>query len=461
MAEPVLFACHGCGATVDAAQALPFRCPRGAQGDVDHVLEPAPPHGDLGASTERNPFLRFRALLSPYRLARSAGLADAAWAELVAELDAAIEAVDGRGFRVTALAPAPRLAAALGVAGELWLKDETRNVAGSHKARHLMGVMLYLRVLEAARLPAGEGLRQRRLAIASCGNAALAAAVVARGARWPLDVFIPPDADPAVVERLRELEAGITVCERRPGEAGDPCFHRFREAVASGALAFGVQGNENGLAVEGGRTLAFEMAEQLRDAGVAPDALYVQVGGGALASALAQGFALDAQRGVLPRPPRLVAVQTARCAPLERAWHRLAGVDLADAARARSRFMWPWETAPASLAHGILDDETYDWWAIAAGMRATGGSPVVVSEDDLARAHELVRRHAGIAASHTGTAGVAGILASARPAPLPDPLPACRRGEGDDILGSSTLSPTGVEGSAGRRVVAVLSGVER
>ena len=23
--------------------------------------------------------------------------------------------------------------------------------------------------------------------------------------------------------------------------------------------------------------------------------------------------------------------------------------------------MWAWETTPASVAHGILDDETYDW----------------------------------------------------------------------------------------------------
>ena len=41
------------------------------------------------------------------------------------------------------------------------------------------------------------------LAIASCGNAALAAAVVARAADRRLRVFIPPDADPAVVARLR------------------------------------------------------------------------------------------------------------------------------------------------------------------------------------------------------------------------------------------------------------------
>lgn len=420
MPARVLFRCHGCGAVVDAAEALPFRCPRAGEGDVDHVLVAAEAEaaaaagaGEPEGAPAENPFLRFRRQLSPYRLARAAGLPESAWAELVGELDAGLAAIGGTGFRATPLASAAALARAAGVRGALWLKDETGNVGGSHKARHLAGVMLYLRVLEAAHLPAGAGLRRRRLAIASCGNAALAAALVARAARWPLDVFIPPDAGPEIVARLRELEAAITVCQRRPGEAGDPCFHRFREAVAAGALPFGVQGSENGLAIEGGWTLAFEIAAQLRDAGAAPDAIFVQVGGGALASALAQGFALAARAGVLPRAPRLVAVQTAGCAPLERAWRLARDVDLAAAAQARSRFMWPWETAPASLAHGILDDETYDWWAIVAGMRATGGAPVVVSEEAIARAQALVRREAGLPASATGAAGVAGILALA------------------------------------------------
>ena len=34
----------------------------------------------------------------------------------------------------------------------------------------------------------------------------------------------------------------------------------------------------------------------------------------------------------------------------------------------RSEFMWPWEETPASVAHGILDDETCDWHAVVAGL---------------------------------------------------------------------------------------------
>jgi threonine synthase len=157
------------------------------------------------------------------------------------------------------------------------------------------------------------------------------------------------------------------------------------------------------------------MAGWLREAGAAPGWIFVQVGGGALASGIAQGFAIATAHGVLPRLPRLVAVQTAACAPLERAWNRSAGVPLPAAALARSRFMWPWEIAPTSLADGILDDETYDWWAVVEGMRQSGGHPVLVGEDLLARARDLARVHAGVSASATGTSGLAGVLASPPP----------------------------------------------
>ena len=181
-----------------------------------------------------------------------------------------------------------------------------------------MGVMLYLRVLQISRLPLGADLRARRLAIASCGNAALAAAVVARAADWPIDVFIPADAEQSVVRRLRDLGANVEVRLRRPGESGDPCVRAARSAVARGAIPFGVQGPDNGLAVEGARTLAFEMAETLAAEGGVIEALAVQVGGGALASALAQGFAITAAAGSCPAP-RASSRCRAKAAPRWRA----------------------------------------------------------------------------------------------------------------------------------------------
>src|SRR5208282_3313091 len=106
----------------------------------------------------------------------------------------------------------------------------------------------------------------------------------------PLDVFIPADANPRVVAQLGRLGATIHVCTRTEGVAGDPCYHAFREAVARGAVPFCCQGSDNGLTVEGGETLAWEMAGALTREGRTLDRLFVQVGGGALASACVQGL---------------------------------------------------------------------------------------------------------------------------------------------------------------------------
>lgn len=73
--------------------------------------------------------------------------------------------------------------------------------------------------------------------------------------------------------------------------------------------------------------------------------------------------------------------------------------------------MWPWEEEPRSIAHGILDDETYDWLAVVEGMLVSGGGPVVVSEDLLARANALAVDATHIEVDPTGSSGLAGLLA--------------------------------------------------
>jgi len=88
--------------------------------------------------------------------------------------------------------------------------------------------------------------------------------------------------------------------------------------------------------------------------------------------------------------------------------------DLRYAASHRSEFMWPWEEQPKSIAHGILDDETYDWLAVVTGLLETGGSPITVDEETLLEANELARSTTGIDVDHTGSAGLAGLLALRR-----------------------------------------------
>jgi len=402
--------CAGCGAEPHVSEPYPFRCPNAGSDDVDHVLR-----RELDLSTARfplhdpepNPFVLFRRLFHAYGL----GLPDEEFCSIVRRLDGEVTLVDGHGFTVTPFERSAELSDNLGFSerGGVWVKDETGNVSGSHKARHLLGVMLWLEVAE--RLGLADAHRRPDLAIASCGNAALAAAVVAAAGGRVLRVFVPVDADPVVLSRLEELGARVTVCPRTEA-AGDPTVAELRKALAEGALPFTCQGSLNGLAIEGGLTLGYELAS----AGGALDRLVVQVGGGALASACIQSMREAVALGALPSAPRIDTVQTGGAWPLKRAFDRIVerggtAAAVQYAARHRSEFMWPWEQEPHSVAHGILDDETYDWLAVVEGMLATGGIPLVVDEETLEQANTLARAATGIDVDHTGSAGLAGLLA--------------------------------------------------
>ena len=407
----------------------------------------------------------------------------------VRALDTAVAEVEGRGFAPTPFAPAPELAEAVGIGdAELWIKDETSNVSGSHKARHLFGVALAHALEDSDGASSGtsscaaasegrgtascaivsDGRNTSPYAIASCGNAALAAAVMARAVGRPIDVFVPAWANDAVVNRITELGGRVVRCEREPGVPGDPAHHAMVAATEAGAVPFSCQGTDTPATIDGGRTLAWEMVDTLieHDGGVPArlDRLFVQVGGGALATAVVTGMAAAVERNDLERLPVVHAVQPQGNHPLVRAWDTLSlellTPERAPNTRDRSyfldriiraqavpegtldngrrativhtvgptggarlgglvrrlhydaeRYMRAWEKEPVSYASGILDDITYDWVDIVEAMLATGGWPLVASEDDFRKAHRLAHRHTDIDVCPTGAAGLGGLLA--------------------------------------------------
>ena len=235
-------------------------------------------------------------------------------------------------------------------------------------------------------------------------------------------MFVPSHADPGIVRRLHELDADVVPCSRERAAPGDPAYLRLREELDSGALPFTAQGNENGLAIEGGETLGYELATDLAGLPGGLDHLFIQVGGGALASSCIQALGEAAKLGALDRIPRIHTVQTSGAHPLERAYGRVRALlpdepgpeavrqAMAKAAANRSAFMQPWEHEPSSVATGILDDETYDWRAVVEGMLTTGGRPLVVTEDLLVEANQLAVSKTGIHVDPTGSAGLAGLL---------------------------------------------------
>lgn len=394
-ATPVRQVCGGCGWS-PAGGDIAFRCAR-AGDRRDHVLIPRvdPARVSWPAADDPNPFVRFGSLL----VARTGAVDDSDWVRRVRALAGRVRSVDGREVGPSRTVP---------LDPETTAKVEADGVAGSHKWRHLFGTLLAL--------PDDD---RRPLAIASCGNAALAAATLARAADRHLDVFVPEWADRAVVDRLAALGAEVTVSSREPGERGDPCVRQFRAAVHQGSVPFSCQGTDNALALDGGRTMGWELADQL--GGHGPDHVVLQAGGGALASCAVRALEEAKTLGALDAMPRVHVVQADGAAPLVRAWKRMARVASesgwdaawAEGANHPAEFMWPW-AHPRSVATGILDDETYDWLDIVRGVARSGGSIFPVSDEEMVAAADDASAAAGTPIGPTGAAGYAGVAALRR-----------------------------------------------
>ena len=181
------------------------------------------------------------------------------------------------GFTVTPFARSPSLSGAIGA--DVWVKDETGNVGGSHKGRHLVTILLHL--------VAAESLRARRpgsrppLAIASCGNAAIAAATLApAGRRGRSTCSCRRGRRPEVLGLLESLGARdppVPAAARPTRRATRPCCASARPSppapCRSACRARRTRCASTAGARSGGRSPT---------AGVGLDRVLVQVGGGAL-----------------------------------------------------------------------------------------------------------------------------------------------------------------------------------
>jgi len=383
--------------------------------------------------------------------------------QLLNTLQDRLRSSEGIPFQVTPLVQTPALAGAAGLKRGLWVKDETGNITGSHKGRHLMGSLLYLEGLRAL----NQKTARQVLAIYSCGNAALAASAVARAGGYELHAFVPDTVEKTVAQMLTDRGAVVEMIPRGASDGGDPCYLAFRRAIEEKKwVPFSCSGNDNWSNIDGGETLGAEMAMQLRADGAEVSCLVIQVGGGALARAISQAWAALERLEISPHLPRIYVCQAAGSYPFVRAYYlalaaiaryntldfnwdyERSGTPAAELERMRcfaeasphqitaladftrrhfekdavqsplkeilrhsEQFMWPWDgPLPAGLAHGILDDLTYDWYYLLRSILKSGGQAVIVEEEKFQTAHRLAHEHTKINVSPTGCAGLAGLL---------------------------------------------------
>ena len=223
----------------------------------------------------------------------------------------------------------------------------------------------------------------------SSGNAGSSIATYAAAAGLPCRIYVPSTAPRGKIVQIAAAGAEIRII---PGT---------RQAVTEGALAaVGVTGGESFYAshnwhpffIEGTKTLAYELWEQLGFR--VPDNILVPTGYGSNILGLDRGFDELERRGEITSRPRLFAVQAENCAALAAAWAAGADGDV------------PF-TPGVTAADGIATVKPVRTAEVLSALRRSAGGVVAVPEAEIAPALRALGRLGLFVEPTAATAGAA------------------------------------------------------
>jgi len=170
----------------------------------------------------------------------------------------------------------------------------------------------------------------------------------------------------------------------------DICMNVIRELSEDGAVY--LVNSINPFRIEGQKTVAFELAEQLEWR--VPDHLVLPGGNLGNSSAFGKGFRELLQSGLIERLPRITVVQAAGAAPFARFYSD------------RSVFMI--EEHPETLASAIKIGAPVSWPKAWRAVTESGGRVITVTEQEIADAKAVIGRD-GIGCEPASATTVAGI----------------------------------------------------
>src|SRR5438876_2918962 len=277
----------------------------------------------------------------------------------------------GEGW--TPLVPASRLGAQVGL-GELLIKDESQNPTQSFKARGMAVAVSMARQLGA-----------RKLAVPSAGNAAGALAAYAARAGLEAFIFMPRDTPRANVIECEQTGAHVTLMD---GLITDCGAELSRRKDAEGW--FDVSTLKEPYRIEGKKTLGYELAEQLN--WQLPDVILYPTGGGTGLIGMWKAFDEMEQMGWIgPKRPRMVTVQAAGCAPIVKAFAE------------EKEFADEFPNAHTT-ASGLRVPKAIGDFMILDALRASGGTAVAVTDEELIAATREIGAAEGIFCAPEGAA---------------------------------------------------------
>ena len=195
----------------------------------------------------------------------------------------------------------------------------------------------------------------------SSGNAGSSIATYAAAAGLPCRIYVPATAPRGKIVQIAASGADVRLI---PGT---------RQAVTEAALAavgesFYASHNWQPFFIEGTKTLAYELWEQLGFS--VPDNVLVPTGYGSNILGLDRGFDELEGRGEITRRPRLFAVQAENCAAFAAAW----------AAGAEGYVPF---TPHATAADGIATVKPVRTAEVLRALRRSNGAVVAVAEADI------------------------------------------------------------------------------
>ena len=259
----------------------------------------------------------------------------------------------------------------------LLLKHQGNNPTGSFKDTGM-----------TAAVTQAKKLGMRRVVCASTGNTAASLAAYAARARMEC-MIMAPAGQVSAAKLAQALDYGAKVQEIEGNF--DTCMRAIRELVEDGSAY--LVNSINPFRIEGQKTVAFELAEQLEWR--APDHLVVPGGNLGNSSAFGKGFRELVAAGLLDRQPQITVVQAEGAAPFAR-FHHEHGSQLMN------------EEHPQTLASAIKIGAPVSWKKASTAVRDSGGRVITVTEQEIADAKAMIGRD-GIGCEPASATTVAGI----------------------------------------------------
>ena len=254
----------------------------------------------------------------------------------------------------------------LQVQPRVWVKDEARNPTGSFKARGM-----------AVAISMAKHLGARALSAPSAGNAAGALAAYGARAGLPVTVAMPGDTPAPFFSECELYGANIHRVSGTIADAGK----FLREHGPKDA--FDVSTLREPYRIEGKKTMAYELVEQMR--GEVPDVILYPTGGGTGLIGMWKAFGEMEQLGWIPagKRPRFVSVQAAGCAPVAKAFHEGAERTVA----------W---VDPHTRAYGLRVPSPLGGFVCLRALRETKGTAIAIDDEETERATRELAARSGI-----------------------------------------------------------------